>query len=81
MSFRDWKPATGKSGLLSKHNSSYMYAHRESVVAWNQYKSNTQHKNSIADQLGIVRAEQIDIAYYILVNILLHITSIGSALK
>ena len=55
--FRDWKHATGKSGVLSKHYSSY--AHRQSVVAWNQYKSNTQHKNSIADQLGMARAEQI----------------------
>ena len=55
--FRDWKHATGKSGVLSKHDSSY--AHRQSVVAWNQYKSNAQHKNSIADQLRIARAEQI----------------------
>ena len=55
--FRDWKHATGKSGVLSKHDRSS--AHRQSVVAWNQYKSNTQHKNSIADQLGIARTEQI----------------------
>ena len=57
MGFRDWKHATGKNDVLSKHGSSC--THRQSVVAWNQYKSNAQHINSIADQLGIARAEQI----------------------
>ena len=56
--FRDWKHATGKSGVLSKHDSSY--AHRQSVVAWNQYKSSIQHKGSIADQLGTARTKQIE---------------------
>ena len=55
--FRDWKHATGKSGVLSKHDGSH--AHRQSVVAWNQYKRNMQQKSSIEEQLGIARAEQI----------------------
>ena len=55
--FRDWKHATGKSGVLYKHDISF--AHRQSVAAWNQYKSNTQHQHSIAEQLGMAREEQI----------------------
>ena len=55
--FRDWKHAAGKSGVLYQHDISYAY--KQSVVAWNQYKSNNQHKNSIAEQLGNARAEQI----------------------
>ena len=47
-----------QSGVLSKHDSSY--AHRQSVVAWNQYKSSTQHKGSIADQLRTARTKQIE---------------------
>lgn len=55
--FKDWKHATGKGGVLSKHDSSC--AHRKSVLSWNQYKINSQHKTSISDRLGISRAEQV----------------------
>ena len=55
--FKDWKHATGKSGVLSKHDSSF--AHRQSVLAWNQYKLNMLHKTTISDQLGLSRNKQI----------------------
>ena len=55
--FKDWKHATGKGGVLSKHDSSC--AHRKSVLSWNQYKINSKCKMSISDQLGISRAQQL----------------------
>ena len=54
---KDWKHATGKGSVLSKHNSSC--AHRNSVISWKQYKVNSYQKMSISDQLGISRAEQV----------------------
>ena len=55
--FKDWKHATGKGGVLSKHNSSY--AHRNSVISWKQYKINSYRKTSISDRLEISRTEQV----------------------
>ena len=55
--FKDWKHATGKNGWLSKHNSSF--AHRQSILAWNQYKLSLQHKTTISDQLGLCQNKQI----------------------
>ena len=55
--FKDWKHATGKGSVLSKHNSSC--AHRNSVISWKQYKVNSYRKTSISNQLGISRAEQV----------------------
>ena len=55
--FRDWKHATGKGGVLSKHDNSC--AHRKSIIAWNQYKINSQRKTSISDRLGMCRAEHV----------------------
>ena len=57
MGFKDWKHATGKGGVLSKHDSSC--AHRNSVISWKQYKLNSYRKTSISDRLGISRAEQV----------------------
>ena len=55
--FRDWKHATGKSGVLSKHDSSF--AHRQSMLTWNQYKLNLMHKTTISDQPGLCWGKQI----------------------
>ena len=46
MGFKDWKHATGKGGVLSKHDSSC--AHRNSVISWKQYKVNSYRKTSIS---------------------------------
>ena len=45
--FWDWKCATGKSGVLFKHKSSF--THRQSM----QYKLNLLHKTTISDQLRL----------------------------
>ena len=55
--FKDWKHATGKSGVLSKHDSNF--AHRQSMLVWKQYKLNLVHKTTISDQLGLCRDEQL----------------------
>ena len=55
--FKDWKHATGKGGVLSKHDSSC--AHRKSVLSWNQYKINSHRKTSLSDRFGISRAGQV----------------------
>ena len=55
--FKDWKHATGKSGVLSKHDASCV--HRKSVISWNQYKINSERKTSISDRLETCRSQQI----------------------
>ena len=54
--FKDWKHATGKSGVLSKHDSSF--AHRQLMLVWNQNKLNLVHKTTISDQLRLCRDKQ-----------------------
>lgn len=53
--FRDWKHATGGKGALAVHNN--CLSHKESVVAWQQFK--TQNNGTVSDQLGTRRGEQI----------------------
>ena len=55
--FKDWKHATGKGGVLSKHDVSCV--HRKSVISWNQYKINSERKTSISDRLRTCRSQQI----------------------
>ena len=55
--FRGWKHTTGKSGVLSKHDSSF--AHKQSMLVWRQYKLNLLHKTTISDQLGLCQDKQI----------------------
>ena len=57
MGFKDWKHATGKGSVLSKHDTSCV--HRKSVISWNQYKINPERKTSISDRLGTCRSQQI----------------------
>lgn len=54
--FRDWKHATGTTGVLSKHAN--CKTHKLSVIAWQQYLAAEKHQ-SVAEQLGSNRAEQI----------------------
>ena len=54
--FRDWKHATGSKGSLISHEK--CLSHKESVIAWGQYKASTQ-RGSVADRLGNLRSEQI----------------------
>ena len=42
--FRDWKHATGKSGILNCHNN--CAAHKQAAVAWSQYTLNAQQGGS-----------------------------------
>ena len=46
--FRDWKHATGQSGMLSKHDTSF--SHKQSMLSWCEYTKNTRRGTSIADR-------------------------------
>ena len=52
--FKDWKHATGKSGILKGHDSSQ--SHKQAVVAWKEFK---KMDSSIIDSLGGNRREQV----------------------
>jgi hypothetical protein len=54
--FRDWKHATGTTGVLLSHNNSY--SHKQSVVAWEQFRK-TSLSGTVVEQLGNNRAEMI----------------------
>ena len=56
--FRDWKHATGKSGILSCHNN--CLSHKQAIVAWSQYRLNVLQGTTISERLGSIRAQQID---------------------
>ena len=55
--FRDWKHASGKSGVLQNHDKCSV--HKSAVVAWGQYKYGITHGKSVADQLETTRSLQI----------------------
>ena len=54
--FQNWKNATGTTGVLSKH-ANYI-THKQSEIAWQQFTAAEKHQ-SVAEQLGMARAEQI----------------------
>ena len=54
--FRDWKHATGATGVFQKHAN--CITHKRSLVAWQQFLASEKNL-SVAEQLGISRAEQI----------------------
>lgn len=56
VAFRDWKHATGAKGVLARHAN--CITHKQSTIAWNQSLALEKH-HSVAEQLGIARAEQI----------------------
>lgn len=47
--FHDWKHATGKSGILTYHDS-VCVAHKEAMISWKQYKLTIARDASIAVQ-------------------------------
>ena len=55
--FCDWKQATGKSGMLAKHNNSF--AHKQAVSAWIDYKTNSEGGTLIEDRVDSQRRQQI----------------------
>ena len=55
--FCDWKHATGKSGMLAKHNNSF--AHKQAVSAWIDYKTNSEGGTLIEDRVDSQRRQQI----------------------
>ena len=55
--FRNWKKATGKNGVLSRHANSI--SHKSSEVAWQQYKLNLQQGTSIQEWSNSNRSTKI----------------------
>ena len=55
--YRDWKHASGKQGLFEKHNN--CHTHKQAMVAWYDYKKNTQKRTTIADRLDSARSLQV----------------------
>ena len=57
-SFKDWKHATGKSGILNCHSN--CAAHKQAAVAWSQYRLNVQQGTMISERMSSARAQQIE---------------------
>ena len=56
--FRDWKHATGQSGMLLKHDLSC--SHKHSMLSWCEYTNNTKKGTTIADRLDSTRQLEIE---------------------
>ena len=52
--FRDWKHATGKSGVLTRHSN--CFSHKQAELAWGQYKMNSKRGTTIAERMGSARS-------------------------
>ena len=65
--FRNWKNTTGTTGVLSKHAN--CITHKESVIAWQQFIAAEKHQ-SVAEQLGMARAEQIKKNHHYIMSII-----------
>ena len=48
--FSDWKHATGKKGILVCHSN--CFSHKESMVAWEQYRVTSERGTSILNQIN-----------------------------
>ena len=55
--YRDWKHATGKQGILEKHNA--CHTHKQAMISWSEYMKNTEKGTTIADRLNSARNLQI----------------------
>ena len=55
--FCDWKHATGKNGMLAKHNNSF--AHKQAISAWIDYETNSKRGTLIEDRVDSQRRQQI----------------------
>ena len=56
--FRDWKHATGQSGMLIKHDKSCN--HKLSMLSWYEYTNNTKKGTTIANRLDSTRRIEIE---------------------
>ena len=56
--FRDWKHATGKNGTLASHDS--CLAHKQAMIAWNQYKVYTQMGTTLSEPINSSKAKTIE---------------------
>ena len=66
--FRNWKHATGASGILNKHAN--CHSHKQAVVAWKQYKLATQRGSTVSECLGNARSEMIQKNRYYIKSLL-----------
>ena len=55
--FRNWKHATGKTGILTQHDK--CSAHLGAMEAWSQYKLNAKHHTSIGERIEAGRSQVI----------------------
>ena len=55
--YRDWKHASGKQGLLEKHNN--CHAHKQAMISWGEYIKNARKGTTIADRLDSTRRVQV----------------------
>ena len=54
--FRDWKHATGKSGVLTRHSN--CFSHKQAELSWGQYKMNSKKGTTIAERMGSATVDQ-----------------------
>ena len=55
--YRDWKHATGRTGVLMKHNNSLK--HKQAMASWSDFKVNQRKHTSAASSLENRSNEQI----------------------
>ena len=55
--FSGWKHATGKKGILICHSNSF--SHKESMVAWEQYRITSEQGTSILNELTVPGKPQL----------------------
>lgn len=55
--FRDWKHATGKKGILVKHD--ICHRHKEAMAAWNDYMINKRRGTTIGERIDSSRSDLI----------------------
>ena len=81
--FSDWKHGKGKSGILTKHDSSIK--HKNAVLAWKDYQLTQQNSQaSIANQLVTGRRKEVEENRQyvtILIETLLYCAQQGIALR
>ena len=46
--YRDWKHASGKTGVLEKHK---CLSHKDAMMCWSQYKKNCEQGTTISERL------------------------------
>ena len=55
--FQDWKHATGKCGILVRHNT--CFTHKQAMLSWNDFTKNAKVGMSVANRLDSARKQQI----------------------